>query len=144
LDPVLGRHVHRFLAKIERSEFNTDAAAFVTLEELLADPDLLKPPDCIVPHLAYRGRTTLLAGPDKSGKSTLMAHAAAALSRGDGFLGEPSQGQHGGRVVWVGLEEALGDGVRRFKELGAEPKNVRLITSPDSEVRDHIRKLLRD
>lgn len=144
LEDRLGRHVHRFLTKIERSEFNTEEAAFATLDELLAEAGLLEPPPCVVPRLAYRGRTTLLAGPDKSGKSTLMAHAAAAVSRSDSFLGEQSGEEHGGRIVWAGLEESLGDAVRRFSDLDADPENVRLIRSPDAAVHDHIRKALRE
>lgn len=98
---------------------------FATLAELLERPELLKPPECVVPRLAYRGRCVLLAGPDKSGKSTLLAHAGAKLSHGHTWLGEATTQ---GRVVHLGLEEALGDAVRRYADLGADPERVQLVT----------------
>ena len=65
-----------------------EPVVFASMAELQARPELLAPPECVIPHFAYRGRLVILAGPDKSGKSTIMAHAMAALSRGTRFLGE--------------------------------------------------------
>jgi hypothetical protein len=57
---------------------------------------------------------TVLAGLQKLGKSTLMGYLAAALS-------------HHVKVIWCGLEEPLGDPVRRFVEFGANPDNILVI-----------------
>jgi hypothetical protein len=114
---------------------------FATLRSLMDRPELLAPPEAVVPRLAYRGRATLFAGGDKAGKSTLWAHAAAALTRGDPWLDgrcEP------GRVVWVGLEEAVGDAVRRFSELEADPDRVQLVLLGTSDLLDRLGELLEE
>lgn len=88
-----------------------------TLTELLADPKLLEPPPIVIPRLAWEGRVTLLAAREKVGKSTLMGQAAAALARapqsilGDDIL-EPMN------TLWLGLDEPVGDIVRRFDRYG--------------------------
>src|SRR3989442_1659644 len=70
-----------------------------SLAELLTDPDALKPPEAVVPRLAYRGRVALIAGREKlSGKSTLLTAGAAAVTRGTDFLGERCAA---GQVLWV-------------------------------------------
>jgi hypothetical protein len=84
-------------------------------------PELLAEPVAIVPRLLYPGRVTLLSGREKSGKSTLVAQACSALSRGAEFLGdrlEPST------VLWYALDEPLGDTVRRFKTFGANDMRI--------------------
>lgn len=97
-----------------------------TLSEILANPEALQPPEPIIPGLAYRGRVTLLAAREKAGKSTLMGTAAAALSAGASFAGQPLRR---GRVLWIGLEEHEGDIARRFVEAGADPDRVFVIGS---------------
>ncbi len=105
---------------------------FATLGELLANPGMLDPPEPVVPRIAYRGHLTLLAAPDKAGKSTLMAHAATAVARGGIFLGDPTS-THTRRVLWVGLEESVKLAVQRFHDLGADPDRITLVkvTYPD-------------
>jgi hypothetical protein len=73
----------------------------------------------------------LLCGPDKSGKSTLLAHGATTLTHGGFWLDERADT---GRVVWCGLEEALGDAVRRFHGLGADPDRIQLVTLAAAEL----------
>jgi RecA-family ATPase len=63
-----------------------------TLRDWLGDPEILKPPRVIVPHLAVEGRVTLLSGREKIGKSTLAAGAVAAASLGASWLGGPLEG----------------------------------------------------
>lgn len=53
-----------------------DAGVFVSLAELMARPELLAPPEAVVRRIAYRGRLVLVAAPDKSGKTTLLANVA--------------------------------------------------------------------
>lgn len=85
------------------------------LEDLLAKPELLKTPPTIVPHFAFQGRVTLLAAGEKVGKSTLMGQAVAACVEGAEFLGEAPANR---LVLWVGLDEPLGDIVRRLARHG--------------------------
>lgn len=113
--------------------------AFLPLRELLERPELLRPPECVLPRLAYRGRTTLLAAPDKAGKSTLAAHGAAALTRGLPYLGGPTTA---GCVLWCGLEESPGDAVRRFAELNADPDKVRLLFATPDDLYEKLRATL--
>jgi hypothetical protein len=97
---------------------------FRLLRELEEDPELLRPPPAVVPPFAYRGRTSGLVGPDKSGKSTLAAHAVAQLTRGGSIAGERLKG---GNAVVAAPDEAVGDTVRRLYELGTDPDRVHLL-----------------
>jgi hypothetical protein len=114
---------------------------FATLAELMARPELLAPPECVLPRIGYRGRLVLLAGPDKAGKSTLLGHGLAAVSSRGVFLGEPVNARTGD-VVLVGLEEAVGDAVRRFAGLRADPQRVRLVTMSPPDVLVRLREQL--
>jgi len=87
------------------------------LREWLEDPDILKPPQAVAPMLGYAGRLLALIGREKGGKSTILAHAAAAATCGGMFAGQRLERC---LVLWVGLEESPGDTVRRFKALGAD------------------------
>jgi hypothetical protein len=100
------------------------AETWPTLRALLDRPELLEPPEEVVPRLAHRSRTTLMVGPDKIGKTQLYAHAATCRTRGRSMFGQPVAR---GAVVWCGLEEALGDAVRRFSELDADPDRLRVL-----------------
>ena len=108
-----------------------DDPVFPLLSTLVARPELLEPPVAVLPVLAYRGRLTIFAGREKAGKSTLIAHGAAALSRGEPFLGYPLAGP--GRTLWVGLEEATGDEVRWFSELHADHERIRVAYNPEGK-----------
>jgi hypothetical protein len=89
-----------------------------SLRELLEDPSLLEPPKALIPHIAYRGRVTLISGQDKAGKSTLLTQAAACLSAGLLFLDHQLQ-PTGKRALWIALDEDLGDFVRRAERFAA-------------------------
>ena len=84
------------------------------LRELYERPELLEPPPAIVPGFIYADRLTVLPCREKGGKSTLMGYLAAGCS-------------HFMRVLWLGLEEPLGDPVRRFKLFDADPDNILII-----------------
>lgn len=101
-----------------------DPSTFVLLRELLDRPELLLPPASVIPRLAWRGRTTGLVGPDKSGKSTLSGHAVAALTTKGHWLGETMEK---GRAVIVAPDEAVGDTVRRLNEAGAHPDRTQIL-----------------
>jgi hypothetical protein len=120
---------------------NAEGAVFVSLAQLMERPELLKPPPAVIPRLSHQGRTTLLVSPDKSGKTTLVAQAGAEASKRGQFLGEPI-GANSGKVVWIGLEEALGDGVRRFHEFGAAPDNIMVVILQNPKLLEETRALL--
>lgn len=117
------------------------APAFRLASDLLANPDLLKPPRQALPRLGYTGRLVILCAPDKAGKSTLLAHGVAAMTRGRWFLGEHCQR---GRALWVGLEEATSDAVRRFSELDADMGAIQTLTSPATNILDQAGWLLHE
>lgn len=130
------------IEEIERATAKGDGSSpFTTLADLYARPELLKPPEAVLPPIAYRGRLVVFSGPDKAGKSTLFAHGAAAITTQRRFLN--ALPVHG-RVVWVGLEEALSDAVLRFHDLGANPDRVQLLTTSTRDVFVQTRSLLAD
>jgi hypothetical protein len=105
-----------------------------SLADLLLHPELLAPPEPVAAPLLYAGRVTLLSGREKSGKTTLAANAAAAITTGTEFLGARVVC---GSVLWISLDEALGDTVRRFDALGADPHLLHLVTEVPSPARLH-------
>ncbi len=90
-----------------------------SLAEYLERPELLLPPDPIIPRLAWRERVTLLVGREKSGKSTLAVAAASAMTRGGVFLAETCPP---GAVIWVNTEEHPGDLAKKAVAFGANPE----------------------
>ncbi len=104
------------------------AAPYVLLSELLERPELLEPPPVVLPRLAWAGRLTLLASEEKRGKSTLAGQGAACLTLGRDFLGEPVPVRP---VVWLPLDEPLGDLARRFHRFGAREGVAILTERPD-------------
>ncbi len=114
---------------------------FPLLRDLQNRPDLMRPPEEVVPRLAFRGRTTLLNAGDKSGKSTLAGHAAAAKSRGDRWLGRTLSRGH---VVVVAPDEAPGETVRRMQELDADPDRVRILLTPPTDMHAMLSALLEE
>jgi hypothetical protein len=108
------------------------STSYYRLRDLLERPELLHPPPVVVPRLAWRGRLTLFAAPEKSGKSTLLGQAVAALAEGQEFLGDPVEQ---GVTLWLALDEPLPDLVRRLAEYGASGDRVLVMTErPDPEV----------
>ena len=92
-----------------------------SLRELLERPVELPP--AVVPRLAWPGRATLLSGREKSGKSTLLTAAAAAVSTGGTFLGVAVTK---GTVLWAS-EEHPADVARRLRDFGADPDAVHVM-----------------
>lgn len=93
-----------------------------TLADCLSDPTLLEAPAVLVPHIAIAGRCTLLSGREKSGKSTLTAQLVADASRSRAVLGAPIAASV--TTLWYAVDERLGDAVRRFDALDADPNRV--------------------
>jgi hypothetical protein len=96
------------------------------LSTILADPAALEPPALVIPRLAWRGRTTLLAAREKAGKSTLATAAAAAVSQGVLWLGDATTP---GTVLWVALEEHVSDLAARFHDWQADAARIHVIDS---------------
>ncbi len=103
---------------------DADTPVFLSLADALARPELLRPPEEIIRRVVWRGRATAVVGGDKAGKSTIAAACVAHVSRGEPiFGGDVAQAN----ALWLGLEEAMGDGVRRFSEMGADGDRVRMV-----------------
>ena len=99
-----------------------------TLRDWLADPEILRPPCAVIPHLAITGRVTLLSGREKVGKSTLAACAVAAASRAEPVLAVPVDQPV--RTLWYAIDEHFADAVRRFRSLGANLDHVIINVEP--------------
>ena len=113
---------HRDLA-----EQRTESRARV-LRDWLADPELLVPPQIIIPYCAVEGRVTLLSGREKIGKSTLAGCVVASASRGDAVLGLPLPEPTGS--LWYALDEPVADTVRRFDRLSANTNRIVINDEP--------------
>lgn len=125
--------------RIPSAEDPSTDETWPALRALLDRPELLEEPEVAFPRLAYRGHTTLVVGPDKSGKSTLFRHVVAAKTRGSAMLGEPVTR---GSAVWCGLEESLGGAVRGFRELDADPDRLRILALQPPSVLASVDSLL--
>lgn len=101
-----------------------DTKLYVTLAELMDNPELLQAPKSLVARLVWPKRVTMLAAREKAGKSTLAGAAAAALSAGTPFLGEETPS---GNVLIVALEEHPQELVQRLIRFGANPTKVAFI-----------------
>lgn len=112
------------------------------LDELLYNDDVMRPPEPVAARLAWRGRSTLLAASEKSGKSTLIGYLAARVSRGQDFLGDPANGGAPGVVLLVGPEEFVGDQARRLRHFGADPARVHLVDKLPADPRERLGAVL--
>ena len=93
-----------------------------SLRAWLSSEDILNPPPVLLPHLVVKARVTLLSGREKVGKSTMVGTFVAIASRGQPVLGSPLDRPL--TTLWYALDEAVGDTVRRFKAMGADPDRV--------------------
>lgn len=108
-----------------------------TVRELMANPELLRLPEPVVPRVhVYRGRTTAQSGLPKIGKSTQTAQASAEVAKGGEFLYHPVER---GRVLWFALEEHVGDVARRFAGYGVDvedAEDIFIATAADLDLKD--------
>ncbi len=107
-----------------------------SLSELRQNPENLKSPEPLT-RLAYRGRTTLLVGREKGGKSTTSRAASSHVSAGRAFLGEHLRA---GRVLYAAFEEHVADVVRGFEDFGAAPDDVFLLERIDTAPLETLRR----
>lgn len=118
----------------------SEPRGYAWLHELAADPDRLKPPRALLPRLAWQGRTTLLSGAEKAGKSEFVSQEISAGTRRDVFLGDEC-----GLItcLWLCLDEPEEDLVRRLMALGADPHRIAIRTTrPENPV--HLAELMRE
>lgn len=142
---VVGEALERLHNLAERTDGDLDARTW-DYADMANDPDLLEPPEAVVPRLAFREHMTLLSSDAKGGKTTLAAAGAAAVANGDRLLGQPTRQ---GTVLWI-----KGEGHRRMvfrylHDFGAEPVPGRIAVvesggDPVTELETLVRRLTPD
>lgn len=140
--PEMLRELAATVEAVEPLEPEDDRPAEVTYAELLDEVDEDEGVPTVVPRLAWRGWTTLLAGRKGTGKSTLATAAAAAASKGRDFLGREVDEAE---VLYVSLEEGRRQMAERLRLYGPHPKRLhvrfRLEGNPLSELEDRVREI---
>lgn len=108
----------------------------MTMKQLFETKEEL---DWIVDGLLTRGGFSLMAGPPKSGKSTLTRQLARAIVKGESFLGREVES---GRVLYLALEEQVSMFKTQMEQIGISEKDDILIhigdiasTDPYNEVK---------
>lgn len=139
---VVGEALEELHGLAERVDGDLDRRTW-DYAEMAEDPDLLEPPDEVVPRIAFRQHITLCSSDAKGGKTTLAAAGAAAVANGQRFLGQPTRQ---GTVLWV-----KGEGHRRMvfrylHDFGAEPVPGRITVvesgaDPVTELETLVRRL---
>jgi hypothetical protein len=127
LDALGPRYDRDSVLRIERAaEPRVLSPQVRTLAQLLMDPDALKPPAIVAPVIANRAQVTLVAGREKlSGKSTFVTAAAAGVTRGGLFLGEPCLSAH---VLFVSADQEHGSIIaQRAMRFGADPDRLHVL-----------------
>jgi hypothetical protein len=99
-----------------------------TLATLMADPEASAPPVAVIPNLAFKARTSLLAAREKDGKSTFASAGVAAVTRGRPFLGQPTTA---GSVLWLAAEEHPNDLGQRATLFETDLDRVTVLTRCD-------------
>ena len=107
-------------------------AGVVRLSDVDVESTSADGPQAVARLIAHVGRVTLLHAREKVGKSTLIAAAVAAVTRGRPFLEQPTMV---GDVLWVG-EEAVGDVKGRLAKCDADLTRVYFVSRP-SPNREH-------
>ena len=97
----------------------TTKELYRTLADILADPGYRARPEVVAPRLAWAGRTTLFAGREKAGKSTLASYAAAAVSAGSRCFEIATRKRP---VLWLAGEEHPNDTAGRAQSYGSDPE----------------------
>lgn len=123
---LIGRDTAELLAALNDSEAAAAEVPVRTLAELLADPSMTRPPAVVAARMAWRSRTTLLAAPEKGGKSTAAGAVAAAITRSAPWLdGARDDGPADpADVLWIALDEHVGELARRLQGWRADPGRV--------------------
>lgn len=106
---------------------------FIGMAEALAMPET--PIEWVVGGLINAGGLSMLVGPYKGGKSTLLRVLCACVATGHPFLGRETKQ---GRVGYAGLEERFDDLMRHFRTLFTETdeamQNLAFVSAGDEWV----------
>lgn len=108
---------------------------FKTAKELLNSSENV---EWIVEDLLTAGGLSVMAGPPKAGKSTLMRQLVLSVSRGGEFLGRQVKK---GRVIYLALEEQEGVLKEQYEMAGLTENDNLIIHSGGIESEDPIRDL---
>ena len=117
---ILGRFDDRALAWREPpgEAVDTSDPDVVSLATLLADP--LDPSATVARGLAFGGTMGFIRGPKASGKTTILAAAAARVSRGQPWAGHPTEA---GTVLVVCNDDPR-SWTLALRDFGADPKRI--------------------
>jgi hypothetical protein len=135
-EELLKKAARTYLADDPREKLEDDRKreAPRPLSEWVKTPALLVPIAALIQGIAFTGRCSLLAAREKTGKSTFLAQAVAALTTGGAFLGHELERSV---VLWYCLDEMISDCVQRFVDMGGDPHN--LIISTERPTADEMR-----
>lgn len=120
------RQIAKNVAKYEPEPSADSSPLLRRLADLLADPNLLKPPTPVAPRFAWRGRSTLLASREKAGKTTLASFIAAQVSSGSPLFNEATI-ENGAAVLWVILEGHLSETAYRLVNFGGQTDAIYIL-----------------
>lgn len=112
------------LREVERSVASHDDHRLRTAREILEQAEGKVEPATVADRLAWAGRTTLFAGREKSGKSTLIRWACSRVSAGLRVWGGPPVG--GGATVLYYGQEAPEDVAADLERLGADLDRIHI------------------
>ncbi len=104
-------------------------AGVVRLSDVDVESTSADGPQAVARLIAHVERVTLLHAREKVGKSTLIAAAVAAVTRGRPFLEQPTMA---GDVLWVG-EEAVGDVKGRLARWEADLSRAYFVSRPSPD-----------
>ena len=104
-------------------------AGVVRLSDIDVESTPVDGPEAVARLIAHVGHLTLLHAREKVGKSTLIAAAVAAVTRGHPWLEQPTMA---GDVLWVG-EEAVGDVKGRLADWDADLTRVYFVSRPNTD-----------
>ena len=117
---ILGRYDDRKMAWREPPDgaVNTSEPDVVSLATLLADP--LEPTAVVARGLAFGGTLGFIRGPKASGKTTILAAAAARVSQGQPWAGQDT---NAGTVLVVCNDDPR-SWVLALRDFGADPERI--------------------
>ena len=117
---ILGRFDDRILAWRDPPCEGEDTSEpdVVSLATLLADPP--DPSAVVARGLAFGGTMGFIRGPKASGKTTILAAAAARVSRGQPWAGHPTEGG----VVLVVCNDDPRSWTLALRDFGADPERI--------------------
>lgn len=108
------------------------------IEENLNDDGHFGAPNLIVPKLAWLKHVTMLAGREKSGKSTVLGAAVAAVTNGAPFLGHEGCGPY--RTLYLNFEESVPELGNRLLCFGADPRYLAICQRPGGDRLKHLQE----